>query len=385
MAWDDDKSTGDELTADEWDSHVSDQKTRAKNIVQNGPPSTSTNDDGALWSNSYVQYDSTSDLTTITDGEDILGAVYSEANDAIYFALAGGYVVSIDPSDGSQNWSHTDASYLNAFNTAYNATRNEVYFTVYDSNRVIALNASDGSFLWEHTHHSADYPRGIVADEQNGNVYSGADSGGEVVAADATDGSLVWSATPGSGTVRDLAYNPTDGLVYTPPITGSGESFALNDSDGTTNWTNSNHTGGDEYNAQYNSEDNLVYTTGKFNSGNNIRIAGIDGTTGADQWVNTTVSANTPYRGTYDSENNVIYIPLDNSNVVAYDGYDGDIIWNNTVLVSGEYSSALAYATSNNNLYAGQYSTDSLVHEVVQDRLSNLYVLLDGEWVINGN
>lgn len=76
MAWDDDKSTNDELTAQEWDNHVADQKGRAKNIVQaSEPPVTES---GTLWTElidifdketTYVSADSLGFMEVTTDGK----------------------------------------------------------------------------------------------------------------------------------------------------------------------------------------------------------------------------------------------------------------------------------------------------------------------------
>lgn len=227
MAWDDDKADGDSLTSDEWDNHVADQKTRAKNVVQGSEPATS-NPDGTLWSRRSVRYDSESpnSPTTFSDWTNVDFALNQSKGEMYYEVNNNDEVVAVDLESGTENWRTTVG--FGAENLYYDGVNDRVFCVGGSGANVAVLNASDASEVWNKSVGS-DSISGSAYDSNNDNIVVVVQYN-NIQSFNASDGTQNWSYS--QGTKYSIGHVTANDYIYAVQDDYNGQMLTLNAVDG---------------------------------------------------------------------------------------------------------------------------------------------------------
>ncbi len=218
--------------------------------------------------------------------------------------------------------------------TIYVGTRNT------SSPKLYAINPSDGSVKWSYS--LGSQMRGSVAVDDNGNIYFGAD---KFYSLDG-NGNLNWSNSSG---VYTMVYPniDIDGTIYTDVVvtTNKIRVRAFN-SNGTVKWTSADYvTEGFDLGLHPPAYDNTyVYIVG------NNKLIAVNKTDGSTAWTNTNVKTYTGHVAIGD--NGYLYTAYwDNAWAVNSTGTE---IWHNTG-ITGSNDEAFPSIGYNGTLYDGKY------------------------------
>jgi outer membrane protein assembly factor BamB len=334
MPWDSDKTTDSDLTASEWNSHVVDQKSRAKHYIQKTEPSSPS--EGDFWS---IVADSFGDIlwksSHIPNDMDQSGTM-------VYVALDNGWTIALDiNNNGSTVWDNT----LHSDNVVAVHEANGTLYTLGDTDTVIAMDASDGTELYRTTLNVYTNSMYGTSDTIYIGGYDKDSFSPSVVALNSSDGSQDWREVYGTTDNRAVAIYHDNGVVYYGDK-NTGTITAVSDTTGSKNWEHSLHNATDI--AAITVKNGIVYSVGD-------DVIAYDSNTDTELWR---------VSGGYNDIkilNNRIYLAgagdtSDNGLVTVVDIDTGEIVWEDQPLTGYLYSISVSdstlYLTSDNYVYS---------------------------------